>query len=88
MLIAPFFSADRSFGTGVCFHDSFDTLLQACALYFPHVAPVVECEVLTLLVALKIAVESDYTFFSIIEGTNLYFGEGSRLTVYAFLLNT
>ncbi|MCI87932.1 hypothetical protein A2U01_0109217, partial [Trifolium medium] len=45
---------------GVCFRDSFGTLVQACTLCFPHVAPAVECEASALLVALQIAVESGY----------------------------
>ncbi|MCI80133.1 hypothetical protein A2U01_0101404, partial [Trifolium medium] len=49
-----------SFGIGVCFRDSFGTLVQACTLCFPHVAPAVECQASTLLVALQIAVESGY----------------------------
>jgi hypothetical protein len=54
-----FFSADRSFGISVFFCDSTDTLVQARTLCFPHAAPTVECEALTLLVAIQIAVESD-----------------------------
>jgi ribonuclease HI len=34
--------------------------VQSHTLCFPHVAPAIECDISTLLVALQIAVESDY----------------------------